>query len=276
MKRKLFRLLKILIFLSIIVYIVICILFYFKQDALLFYPEKLESAYQFNFKEDFEEHELKTTDGVLLNSLLFKVKEPSGLIFYLHGNGGSLKYWGTQAKFFNDLNYDVFLIDFRGYGKSGGEISNEKQFYNDTQLAYDFVKQLYPEEEIVVLGSSLGTGAASWLSVNNHPNQVILLSPYYSIPDLKNNLSNLKILKIIPSFLLKYKFKNYENIENGNAPVTIMHSNQDDLIYFGSSVKLSNHFKPGDTLISINTVGHSIHHENEFVQNELRRILHSD
>lgn len=75
---------------------------------------------------------------------------------------------------------------------------------------------------------------------------------------------------------MRYKFSNHEHLEKAKVPITIMHGSKDELIYFGSSVKLSKYFKPGDTLIIIENGGHSIHHENELVQDEFKRILHSN
>ena len=262
--------------LIILIYLTICTLFYFKQESLLFYPNKLESNHSFDFDTNFEEVQLEAPDGITLHSLLFKTTKSNGVIFYLHGNGESLEFWGQYAKQFNDLNYDVFFLDYRGYGKSEGHITDEKQFYQDAQLGYGYLKKYYPEEKITILGVSLGTSAASWIASQNQPSKLILLAPFFSIPDLKNNFESLRWARLIPSFLVKYKFRNYENIERVRAPVIIMHGDQDNVIYYGSSLKLKEHFKSGDTLITIKGGPHHIHHKNEKVQFELKRILQSD
>ena len=77
---------------------------------------------------------IKMNDNTLLNGLLFKTDNSKGVIFYLHGNAGSLNSWGEVAKAYTDLNYDVFMIDYRGYGKSEGSISSQGQFFQDMQL----------------------------------------------------------------------------------------------------------------------------------------------
>lgn len=271
--KKPYKILLVVISVIIVIYLSFCTWFYFNQEEFVFFPEKLEANYKYTFNGDFKEIEIKASDEIMLNSLLFKTKNPSGLIFYLHGAGGNLKAWGKYAKELNNLNYDVYMLDYRGYGKSDGAILNEAQFYNDVQLAYDYIKRKYPESEIIILGTSGGSAAASWLGFQNQPKELILLSPYYSMPDLKNNFPALKFLRFIPNFLVKYKFRNYENIEKLTVPLTIMHGDQDDFIYYGSSLKLKNHFKPGDTLITIKGGPHHIHHENEQVYEELKRIL---
>src|SRR5690606_15976768 len=122
----------------------------------------------------FEEMYIKMEDGIPLHGLLFKTKASRGLIFYLHGNAGSLSSWGEVAKSYTDLHYDVFILDYRGYGKSGGFVNSEQQIFQDVQTAYNEIMKQYPEEKIVVLGYSIGTGPASKLAANNHPKLLIL------------------------------------------------------------------------------------------------------
>lgn len=82
-----------------------------------FHPEKLPDNYSYNFGSNTEEITIITKDNKRLNSVLFKVPDSKGVIFYLHGNGGSIKGWSEVAKLYNSLNYDVYILDYRGYGK---------------------------------------------------------------------------------------------------------------------------------------------------------------
>lgn len=118
MKNKIFKILKIIFG----IYILLCSILYFYQENLIFFPKNLEKNYKFNFEQKFEELHIKTTEGKLLNGLLFKANNSKGLIFYLHGNGGCISSWGEVAKTHTDLNYDIFIIDYRSYGKSEGQI----------------------------------------------------------------------------------------------------------------------------------------------------------
>ena len=73
-----------------LLYILLCGLLYFFQEKLIFHPQKLDKAYQFQFIEKFEEQNITTADGTILNGLLFRADSAIGLVFYLHGNAGSL------------------------------------------------------------------------------------------------------------------------------------------------------------------------------------------
>ncbi len=91
-----------------IVYFFLCILLYFIQERLIFFPDKIAADYTFQFSQNFEELYFKTTDNKKLSGVLFKAGNSKGLIFYLHGNAGSLQSWGQIAKAYTDLHYDLF------------------------------------------------------------------------------------------------------------------------------------------------------------------------
>ncbi len=114
----------------LVLYIVICGLLYFFQEKLIFFPEKLDKNFKFSLYQNFQEISITTQDNLSLNALLFKSDSSKGVIFYLHGNAGSLVSWGEAAQTYTDLIYDVFMLDYRGFGKSEGENYSQDQLYN--------------------------------------------------------------------------------------------------------------------------------------------------
>lgn len=258
-------------FLLLAVYIILCCIVYAFQEKMIFFPEKLDKCYQFDFSNDHEEIFIEVEEGVLLNGILFKSGSPMGLIFYLHGNAGSLRSWGGAAQFYTDLGYDVFMVDYRGYGKSDGKIESGEQFLSDMQKSYDEIKKRYTEKSIIVLGYSIGTGPAAHLASKNDPKLLILQAPYYSMADMLRHT-----YPIFPPFLLRYKFNTYEYLEGSKMPVIIFHGDQDEVIYYGSSVKLSKHFKEDDRLITLTGAGHNGMSYNTDYQKEMKNILIPD
>jgi alpha-beta hydrolase superfamily lysophospholipase len=241
---------------------------YFFQEKLIFFPDKLNESYQFSFNQSFEEVNIKTRDNKQLNGLLFIAERAKGLVFYLHGNAGALNSWGEVAKRYTSLNYDVFILDYRGFGKSEGTINSQAQLFEDVQTAYDEMKKKYREETIVVLGYSIGTGPATKLASVNSLKLLILQSPYYSLTDMMRHT-----YPIIPTFLLKYKFRTNEYIKDCKMPVVIFHGNRDEVIYYGSSLKLKTQMKPQDTLITLNGQGHNGMTDNPEYIRALGKIL---
>lgn len=264
MKKSFVKVLKIIIAL----YFILCGFLYFFQEKLIFFPEKLDKNYQYNFLQNFEEINIKATDGKIINGLLFKAQKPKGVIFYLHGNAGNLSSWGDVAETYTHLNYDVFMIDYRSFGKSEGEITEQEQLFKDNQNAYNEVKKRYKEDKIIILGYSIGTGLAAQLASINHPKLLILQAPYYSLTDMMK-----KRFPFVPTFILKYKLATNDYLKNCKMPVIIFHGDQDEVIYYDSSIKLKEEFKKGDTLITLPKQGHNGITGNLVYQKELQKIL---
>jgi uncharacterized protein len=251
---------KIMLTISILLglYAVICGLLFVLQEKLIFFPQKLHKNHAFSFGEGFEEVNIKTEDQKVLHGLLFKVASTKGLIFYLHGNAGSLDGWGGVAETYTRLQYDVFLLDYRGYGKSEGNIESEAQLFQDAQTAYNEILKRYEEEKIVVLGYSIGTGIATRLASANRPRLLILQAPYFSLTAVMK-----QTFPLVPAFLLKYKLETYRYITACKMPIVLIHGDEDEVIPYSQAVKLKELLKTSDTLITIKGLGHNgmTHHE---------------
>lgn len=216
-------------------------------------PSMLSQEHVFKMKNTFKEVNLKASDGAQLNGLHFKKKQPKGIILYFHGNAGDLQGWGQLSEYFVEIGYDVIIMDYRGYGKSTGERSQEL-LYEDAQLWYDYAKQLYPESDITVYGRSLGTTFATYISSINRPKKLILESPFYSIEDVAK--SRFSILPI--KCLLDYKFPTYQYIEKVSCPITIYHGTSDTVISYEQGKKLYDGFNSASKkLITIPDGGHN-------------------
>lgn len=260
-------LLRIFIILSIL-YGLFCGGFYLFQEKLVFYPQKLDENYQFSFDQRYEELNIKTQDGLFLNSFLFKADSTKGVIIFLHGNAGALDTWGQLAPFYVEQNYDILFFDYRGFGKSDGKIENQSQLFRDVQTVYDTIKAKYSEDRITIMGYSIGTGPAAYLASKNNPQKLILIAPYYSLTNVVKS-----ICPIIPEFLIKYKLETYKYIPDCSMPVTIFHGNEDQVIDYRNSEMLSNLLSTKDNFILIDNVGHNDILENEMYKREMMRFL---
>jgi pimeloyl-ACP methyl ester carboxylesterase len=256
---------------ALVFYLVGCSLLYFKQESLLFYPEKLPATYKFHFAGDYREYPITTADGMQLSGLLFTVKAPKGLVFFLHGNGGSLAGWGAVAATYTQLGYDVFLLDYRGYGKSAGTISSQAQLLADVETAYNQLKTSYAEQSIVVAGYSVGTGPAAWLAAQHHPRLLLLHAPYYSLADMAAH--TIKVWPILPRWLLRYPMATNEFVQRVAAPVVLFHGDRDAIIPYNSSVRLKALLKPTDLFITIKDGGHNGLMEKPQYQQAIRQLL---
>lgn len=211
-------------------YALVCSVLYFQQERLIFHPDKLGEDYVFS---EGEEVELPVSEGISLNCLWMKEPNSRGVILYLHGNRGSNRRCYHQAQTMAGDGYDIFMPDYRGFGKSDGEIVSEEQLFGDVQAAYDFLKKHYEENQIVVVGYSIGSGMASHVASQNRPQQLVLLAPYTSVTDLKDSRA-----PFLPDFLLKYPLCSVDYLKNVSFPVTLLHGEFDEVIPFSCSERL--------------------------------------
>lgn len=234
------------------IYLLLCTLVYFLQESIIFFPEQLAAEYSFDFDRNFEEINLKTEDGTLLNGILFKADSSKGLVIHYHGNAGSVNGWGNGASRYNSNDYDLFIMDYRGFGKSEGKIHSEAHLFSDAQLIYDEMKKRYSESDIIIEGYSIGSGIAAEIAKNNSPKHLILCAPYYSLKDLMRHK-----YPILPTFLLKYPLLTHERVPKIKCPITLFHGDADEVIPFNSSERLAKLLKPGDQFIPLSGANHN-------------------
>jgi len=240
-----------------------------RQEKMFFHPTPLPADFEFKFQNEFTEYKIPVAKDVTVNGLLFKAEQTKGLVFYLHGNAGALNTWGEISDFYTQNNYDIFILDYRGFGKSEGRIENEDQFLGDVQLVYDSLKTDYKEENIVVIGYSIGTCPATYIAAKNAPKNLVLKAPYYSMIDLVHHY-----YWMVPGWMVKYKLRTNKYIQEVKAPITIFHGTEDKVIPVESSYKLKEHFKPNiDTLIVVEGKTHTGVSNWPEYRSELERIL---
>jgi uncharacterized protein len=219
--------LKIIAAIIIVLYVSGALLLYFFQTRLMFYPGKLAKDYKFRTVPLREEVFIKTEDGETINGLFFPGEDKSRIILYFHGNAGDLSGWQFVAEDLLPSGVSVFIIDYRGYGKSTGSIS-EKGLYADADAAYQFLieKKKFKPDSIVVYGRSIGSGVAVEIASRKKCGGLILESSYSSLATLANE----KVPFFFPSFYLRAKFNNLDKIMQVSAPIAFLHGSHDTLI----------------------------------------------
>jgi pimeloyl-ACP methyl ester carboxylesterase len=206
-------------------------LVYFGQERLLFFPEPL--PHDFVSAMPGFEHVAIQVDGATLSAVYLKLPQPKGIIFFLHGNAGNVKDWIGDPQFYWSANFDLFMIDYRGFGRSGGRIQSEAQLHSDVGVAWDQIADRYRNLRKVVYGRSLGTALAARLAAKIQPDLTILVSAYWSIAELAR-----LHYPLLPSFLLRYPLMTFQDIGRIESRVLLIHGDQDRLIPFEHSERL--------------------------------------
>jgi pimeloyl-ACP methyl ester carboxylesterase len=225
---------------------------YFFQEKFIFKPEKLSQDFTFKYDIPFKELFFDVAPGVRINGLHFFRPQPSGLILYLHGNTRSIKGWARYARDFYRYNYDVVLVDYRGFGKSTGK-RGEKEIINDLQFVYETLGRQYSEQQIIIYGRSIGSGFAAKTASDNKPRYLILDAPYYSFRKVVE-----RFLPILPvRFVLRYHLRTDKWLPLVTCHTYILHGTRDWIIPISQSEKLQKLNPQRITLIRIEGGGHN-------------------
>lgn len=223
-----------IILIVVIVYIAICAFYYIFQERFIFVPwGKKRSDAPILLGSEFTEYFLDGAYNGRIHAIHIKVRNPRGIILYFHGNTGSIDRWGAISEELTSFGFDIFLPDYRGYGKSRGQ-RTEETLYSDALLCYKKVLELYPENKICIYGRSLGTAMATWLAAYTHPGAVVLETPFNNLIEVAMHHS-----KIIPvKLFLRYTFRNDLHLKRAKAPVLIAHGTKDNIVKYKSGLRL--------------------------------------
>lgn len=216
------------------------------QDYFIFRPQKLPIDYEYAFEAPFNEIFLDIPDGGRLNALWFKQINAKGVILFFHGNAGSLARWGHLHHIFHQLGYDYFVYDYRGYGKSTGK-RTEQFLYEDALTVFEYAKQFYAEDQIVLFGRSMGSAFASRVAAVGKVKMVILETPFYSMRRLFYSY-----YPFLPHvFFFKYHFSNHHYLRKVECPIYIFQGTRDWVVPYKCAARLKKHLKPTDKFITV-------------------------
>ena len=260
--------------------ILACFAFYYRkmQDNIIFRSVPLSKDHSFNWTMPHEEFFIPVSDGGEINCALFKSKNPRGVVFFLHGRGKNLDHWAVRrVDFFLRENYDIFLMDYRGFGKSSKGFK-EKWLKDDSLAAYNFVKERYKEEEIIVYGESLGTTLAIWVAANNSPKILVLDAPFLNMIEAASHAKPF-IPKFVLKLILKYELRSDLWIQDVNAPVYIFHGDKDVTVPIEQGKKLFGilqDMNKSAEFICLRNQGHDKMYENETYRNRWTEIINKE
>ena len=194
------------------------------QERLLFHPQPLPAAQALATQPDLHESHVDVP-GARLSVLELRLPNPKGVVFFLHGNGGNLASWFVNTGLYHEANFDLVMLDYRGYGKSTGHIESEAQLHADVQAVWQQVAPRYQGKRVVIYGRSLGTGLAASLAAQVQPDLTLLVSPYSSMAALAR-----QHYAWVPSAVLRYPLRTDEALLRIGHPVLLLHGDQDTLI----------------------------------------------
>ena len=204
---------------------------YFMQGRMLYLagvPGRALTMTPTDVGMDYQDVSIKTSDGVMLHGWFIDGRSSQVLVFF-HGNAGNISHRLDSIAQFVDLGLSVLIIDYRGYGQSGGR-TTEKGIYRDADAAWRYLIESrgMVASDIVIFGRSLGASVAARLAAQHQPLALILESSFTSVPDIAQD-----IYPWLPArWLSRLNHATRDYVQDVRCPVLVIHSRDDEIIPF--------------------------------------------
>ena len=212
-------------------YLLLVAFVYVTQAGMLYLPDipgRALTATPRAVGLDYEDVTLTASDGVRVHGW-YVPGASRQVLLYFHGNAGNISHRVYSVREFHELGLGVFIIDYRGYGQSGGK-PTEQGLYRDAEAAWRYLtadRGIAPDD-VIVFGRSLGASVASWLAARENPLALIVDSAFTSVPDIGQ-----EVYPWLPVRLLaRFRHATREHVANADCPVLVVHSRDDEIIPF--------------------------------------------
>lgn len=212
--------------------IVLCIRYI--ETRGIFYPKKEIEVYPSALNLPYEDVYIKTEDGVRINGWFIPRANAKYTLLFFHGNAGNIEHRLDKLVMLREAGVNIFIIDYRGFGKSEGRLT-EEGFYLDANAAYNYLvnsRGIRPEQ-IILYGESLGTAVVIDLASKVKVAAIIAEGAFSGGRDMAK-----KIYPFLPAFLFSNKFNSLKKIKKVQAPKLFIHSINDEIVPFALVNKL--------------------------------------
>jgi len=226
--KKLNAILK-FIFVVVASYGLLIAVVYFMQSRMLYLPGvpgRTLSMTPIDVGMAYQDVFIETADEVTVHGW-FVAGRSSQVLLFFHGNAGNISHRLDSIRQFFDLGLSVLIIDYRGYGQSGGK-TTESGIYRDADAAWRYLTddRGISTSDIIVFGRSLGASVASHLAAQHQPLALIVESSFTSVPDIAAEL-----YPWLPArWLSRFRHATRDYIRDVRCPVLVVHSRDDEII----------------------------------------------
>lgn len=227
---------------------------------MMFYPHFDEESYEkLQSKENAQEISIKTASGEIRGWRLGCGEENAPIVLYFGGNGENAStriYQLCETPSWENpfSNCDFLFFDYPGYGKNDGSPSEASMKKSGVE-EYDWVKENYPDSEIIVMGYSIGTGVANYVAMEREIDGLILMAPYADGYDLYN--SNIDMFYGPMRLLVTFRMEAVEFASSIQIQPMILASDEDEMVPIESSIRLSEAYPKGCKFITIDEITHN-------------------
>ncbi len=197
--------------------------------------------------------EIRTNDGLSLRSWQSKGDPEKKTFIFFHGNAGNAADRMPTMEILLQAGHSVVLAEYRGYGGNPGKPSEDKLIMDARLLMDEIIKQGVNEQDIILMGRSLGTGVATFLATEYDVAALVLISAFSSLPEVAA-----EYYPFFPvSLLMRDRFNNLDRIKNITAPLLVFHGEMDRIIPLPYGLKVYDAAQGKKAFIRLPGQGHN-------------------
>jgi fermentation-respiration switch protein FrsA (DUF1100 family) len=226
-------------------------LYYFANRAI-YYPSKYpEGAWEQQGAVGASDAWMEASDGVKIHGWWVRREHSSLATLFLHGNAGNITDRARHVQEIAAAGSSVLILDYRGYGKSSGQPS-EEGLYRDSDAGLDYLLgKGYRPGLIIVHGESLGTAVAVDLASRRPCAALILEAPFTSASDVAGT-----VLPFVGPLLIR-SYNSLSKIQRIRVPEFFMQGDRDEVIPLRLGQKLFAAAQGSKTFWIIPGAGHN-------------------
>jgi hypothetical protein len=233
---KVFKMMLWLVMVVVGVVVALSVYLYFNQKSMVFFPVKELAVTPDDLNLSYEDVYLTVGGDKKIHGWFIPAdSSDSKVVLFCHGNGGNISHRLETILFLRSLNTSILLFDYRGYGLSDGQPS-EDNVYGDVRACYDWLvdEREFQPGGIIIFGRSLGGAVAIDLAAKVPCAGLVVESSFTSAKDMAR-----KMFPFLPtSLIVRYKFDSIGKISSVAVPIVFIHSPQDEMIPFEMGEKL--------------------------------------
>ena len=204
----------------------------FFKDRLIFHPVSESYGTPPNYSLPFEERWLTTAGGDSVRAwriLRRTGSESKTTILLFQGNSGNMTMMLDRMSAFHFLGFEVFSVDYPGYGPSPGRPSEEALYQSAAALRQWAAETGADAGQIIAYGFSLGGGVASYLAAEKKAAALILDSTFTKLRDVPGD--QLPFLRPYLYLILGRAFDTEGRLSRDiTCPLLVIHAPGDDVV----------------------------------------------
>jgi fermentation-respiration switch protein FrsA (DUF1100 family) len=196
-------------------------------SRFIYYPDPRWIMTPSRLGLEAEEVHLAPEPGIHLHAWFFPRPDPLASLLFCHGNAGNVSHRLENVFYLLQTGFQVLLFDYRGYGHSTGQPS-EEGLYQDAVSAWRHLVERADTTSAprIIFGRSLGGAVAIELASRVQADGLIVESTFTSIRTLA------RLVLPLPMPELPVKYDSLSKIGQLKMPLLAIHGQEDELIPF--------------------------------------------